>query len=185
MGRRCSLVPALGGTGCDAVLRARVFWIAPDRRVIPVIYLNMLRLPLRSVLAVVTVAAAAAGCGQQLTEPAANGIVLSPVRASYAPGAEVSLTLQNTGSRVLEFGECLAYRVERQEGAPGTWRESYRSPSPLPCTLQGNTLAPGGAMTLRGFRLPTDLPAGTYRVRVVDLSGAASSPFTVQLGADQ
>lgn len=100
------------------------------------------------------------GPDQQFVAISADGLVLTTDADSYAPGAEVRLTLRNETGGVLGHNLCLSV-LERSTGS--RWVTVERSTDPS-CQAALAMLEADGTATLT-IQLPTNLPAGEYRFR--------------------
>lgn len=122
-----------------------------------------------------------AGCGDV-------EVSLSTDAATYQPGDTVQLLLRNQGIQEVGYNLCFA-RLERQEG--GAWVHTPHLGEGEACPAIQESLR-GGARADGTLRLPTELPAGEYRVvhdvdtREKDSEGrsvhvtVASGPFVVE-----
>lgn len=147
-----------------------------------------------SILAVLPLAAVAA-CGEGSTQPSAvddfdfqvgnallasgEDVTLRAEAARWAPGAPVTLELQNGSGGTVGFNLCF-HALERRTAEAWSLLQGDRV-----CTAHLDTLAPGGRHR-HETHLPGTLPPGEYRFRVAlyllkeKLSrDVVSAPFSV------
>lgn len=126
-----------------------------------------------SLATILTFLAAAAGCQDSISEPSEEGAALQPGHAllgaatdvrlsveasAFAPGAPVTLVLENRSAEQIGFNLCF-HAIERRSGA-----EWVPQPDSRICTTHLNLLDPGATA-----RHDAELPAladGEYRFRV-------------------
>ena len=136
-----------------------------------------------AVLAAVTLAACDSATSGSLR------LDITPDKPQYTPGTTVLLTIRNLGDEPVNFSFC--GREIQRETATGWVTVSAELVS---CTRIGLVLAPGASATGH-VELPTDLPAGRYRVYLPLVGGPAddeagadletrksSKPFEVTVG---
>ena len=93
------------------------------------------------------------------TTPASGGVTLTLDRASYAPGAPVTMRITSQTRDTLGFNQCSSRTIERQEG--NGW-VPVREPQRM-CTMELRLLMPNETQTAT-TDLPATLSAGTYRM---------------------
>lgn len=106
--------------------------------------------------------------------PMTGDVQLTLDRASYAAGAQVTLTIRNRTPRELGYNACTRV-VERESG--GRWSQ-VPEPDRM-CTMELRLLA-GGATVNEGTELPDVLAAGRYRLTLAmhDESSSSGEPLT-------
>ena len=118
---------------------------------------------------------AAAACTDPTTAP--ESVRLTTGKAEYLAGDIVAVAVTNTTSRDFGYGACPLYNVDKQTN--GSWQEVYAAPPPAFCIMPLYLLRPGDERQI-DVRLPTNLAAAEYRLRLTDFPGAATNAFRVR-----
>lgn len=139
---------------------------------------------IRAILRVLAIAAVAAGCRtNDLTAPrAADVSVLVKSVSGPTSGATLQLELINASEATLGYNLCATGRLEQLRA--GQWKAF--DTSGRVCTMELRLLS-ANARQDAGYRLPSTIDAGTYRLVVgfsVESSGggrvtASSAPFVL------
>jgi hypothetical protein len=104
-----------------------------------------------------------------------NEVTLTLDRATFTPGATVTMRITNTGRDTLGYNQCSSRSIERQEGS--NWM-AHPEPERM-CTMEIRILNPKETQTAM-TDLPATLTPGVYRAVLTLSRQSATSPGTVR-----
>lgn len=132
-------------------------------------------------LLLLAVVLAVSGCDSVLAEGRSFSATLTTDGRAYAPNAELTLIVENTGTVPIEFAPLTCSARLEAEGDEGRWASVARSERPE-CLLDVVVVLPPGEAA--DAPIPTGTAVGTYRL-LLDVSDGdedlrlSTDPFVV------